>query len=169
MDTVGNSDVASMVERWLLAGRHETLLAVGTRSASLLAACGTARVHHAPAPPAEPTRWLEDLATHPRFDAALLGEVVERVAEDAAGVVLSRIRDVHCARFLLVVPDEGPGAGPRSRRALLALGLEAVGSAAAEDGVVHLYGYDTASYKRTPDWLNSRYWAHPERWGRARW
>ncbi len=26
------------------------------------------------------------------------------------------------------------------------------------------YAYDLHSYKATPDWLNARYWAHPERW-----
>ncbi len=26
------------------------------------------------------------------------------------------------------------------------------------------YAYDLHHYKTTPDWLNARYWAHPERW-----
>lgn len=28
----------------------------------------------------------------------------------------------------------------------------------------HLYHYDLDAYKTVPDWLNARYWAHPERW-----
>lgn len=27
-----------------------------------------------------------------------------------------------------------------------------------------VYDYDLATYKPVPDWLNARYWAHPERW-----
>jgi len=27
-----------------------------------------------------------------------------------------------------------------------------------------LYHYDLDAYKTVPDWLNARYWAHPERW-----
>jgi hypothetical protein len=27
-----------------------------------------------------------------------------------------------------------------------------------------IYDYDLANYKTVPDWLNARYWAHPERW-----
>jgi hypothetical protein len=27
-----------------------------------------------------------------------------------------------------------------------------------------IYDYDLATYKTVPDWLNSHYWAHPERW-----
>ncbi|ODU39658.1 MAG: hypothetical protein ABS92_13305 [Thiobacillus sp. SCN 63-374] len=28
----------------------------------------------------------------------------------------------------------------------------------------HIHYYDLDTYKTVPDWLNSRYWAHPERW-----
>jgi hypothetical protein len=28
----------------------------------------------------------------------------------------------------------------------------------------HVYYYDLDAYKTVPDWLNARYWAHPERW-----
>jgi hypothetical protein len=29
---------------------------------------------------------------------------------------------------------------------------------------LRIQSYDLATYKSTPDWLNARYWAHPERW-----
>jgi hypothetical protein len=29
---------------------------------------------------------------------------------------------------------------------------------------MRVYDYDLATYKTVPDWLNARYWAHPERW-----
>ena len=29
---------------------------------------------------------------------------------------------------------------------------------------MRLYYYDLDTYKTVPDWLNARYWAHPERW-----
>jgi hypothetical protein len=29
---------------------------------------------------------------------------------------------------------------------------------------VRIYDYDLATYKTVPDWLNDRFWAHPERW-----
>ena len=29
---------------------------------------------------------------------------------------------------------------------------------------LNIYDYDLATYKPVPDWLNARYWAHPERW-----
>jgi hypothetical protein len=29
---------------------------------------------------------------------------------------------------------------------------------------LRIYEYDLATYKAVPDWLNARFWAHPERW-----
>ncbi len=29
-----------------------------------------------------------------------------------------------------------------------------------------IHSYDLATYKAVPDWLNPRFWAHPERWKR---
>lgn len=29
---------------------------------------------------------------------------------------------------------------------------------------LNIHDYDLATYKPVPDWLNARYWAHPERW-----
>lgn len=29
---------------------------------------------------------------------------------------------------------------------------------------LNIYDYDLDTYKLVPDWLNAKYWAHPERW-----
>lgn len=34
----------------------------------------------------------------------------------------------------------------------------------ATDATATLYQFNLATYKPVPDWLNSRYWAHPENW-----
>jgi hypothetical protein len=46
--------------------------------------------------------------------------------------------------------------------AFLALGFERIYQ--SEDGITQLYSHDIATYKPAPDWLNAKYWAHPERW-----
>jgi hypothetical protein len=43
-----------------------------------------------------------------------------------------------------------------------ALGFTLSATDTAEN--LRLYDYDLATYKTVPDWLNARYWAHPERW-----
>ncbi|MDP1646304.1 MAG: DUF6231 family protein [Thiobacillus sp.] len=43
-----------------------------------------------------------------------------------------------------------------------ALGFTLSATDTAEN--LRIYDYDLATYKMVPDWLNARYWAHPERW-----
>jgi len=43
-----------------------------------------------------------------------------------------------------------------------ALGFTLSATDTAEN--LRIYDYDLATYKTVPDWLNARYWAHPERW-----
>ena len=37
-------------------------------------------------------------------------------------------------------------------------------SATDTEDSMRIFYYDLDSYKTVPDWLNARYWAHPERW-----
>jgi hypothetical protein len=37
-------------------------------------------------------------------------------------------------------------------------------SATDPAGATRVFHYDLDTYKTVPDWLNARYWAHPERW-----
>ena len=37
-------------------------------------------------------------------------------------------------------------------------------SATDQTDAVRIFHYDLDTYKTVPDWLNARYWAHPERW-----
>jgi hypothetical protein len=46
--------------------------------------------------------------------------------------------------------------------AFLALGFTLSATDAAARLRIHYYDLDT--YKTVPDWLNARFWAHPERW-----
>jgi hypothetical protein len=44
----------------------------------------------------------------------------------------------------------------------IALGFTLSATDTTENVRIHYYDLDT--YKTVPDWLNARYWAHPERW-----
>lgn len=48
------------------------------------------------------------------------------------------------------------------KHAFLALGFTVL--AVDSPNNMNLYEYDLDTYKTVPDWLNARYWAHPERW-----
>ncbi|MBB88033.1 MAG: hypothetical protein CMP06_12170 [Xanthomonadales bacterium] len=48
---------------------------------------------------------------------------------------------------------------------LIALGLTLLARSESHE----VWAFDIGHYKRKPDWLNPKYWAHPERWAQARW
>ncbi|MGI9336571.1 MAG: DUF6231 family protein, partial [Gammaproteobacteria bacterium] len=76
-------------------------------------------------------------------------------------------RDVVSKRVWVIVPQ----CGSRSLEPadLTALGFAALGVGELAGQEVALYGYDIATYKRTPEWLNAEGWAHPQRWDKFRW
>ena len=52
--------------------------------------------------------------------------------------------------------------GVLDEHAFRALGFALRGVDGAQN--MNLYDYDLDTYKTVPDWLNARFWAHPERW-----
>ena len=72
---------------------------------------------------------------------------------------IARMRDLDCRRVYVV-------ASSALHSQLLALGFRPCDDGDADETC---YEFDIAEYKRRPEWLNSKYWAHPERWGKDRW
>ncbi len=117
-------------------------------------------------------RVLERLEGCGRYGFGLVARALERLPKDEGVVLLSRMRDLHTERFCALVPIESSDPGHRSRwqdTELIAYGMTLLARYRKADQSFHLYGFDIASYKSTPDWLNPRYWAHPELWNKYRW
>jgi hypothetical protein len=115
---------------------------------------------------------LEGLGALGRFDFGYVSDVLEHLEPDVAGSVLARLRDLHTQRFFALVPMGAGWPGQRSLweiEDLLAFGMRLLGRYPRDGKWLHLYGYDINDYKATPDWLNSRDWAHPELWDKWRW
>ncbi len=89
-----------------------------------------------------------------RFDLAYVGPSLERLEPREAMTVLARLRDVHAPRIIAALTSAG-----LPDHALLALGFTLPPARGAR-----LALFDITDYKFTPDWLNARFWAHPERW-----
>lgn len=101
-----------------------------------------------------------------------LGGVEDEVA--IGKNLISRVRDVFAERVLhLVISDPVTGNGTFPGQASwlladsLAMGFVKMGKIEFETGHVAVYDFDIHRYKSEPDWLNARYWAHPERWAGA--
>lgn len=109
-------------------------------------------------PPGTVHRYAPDATPETPANLALSIDALDGLDSRQARALLAHVRvfmapsilsavDCHCAL---------------DRLAFLALGFDALGVDESEN--VALYSYDLNTYKRVPDWLNARYWAHPERW-----
>lgn len=72
--------------------------------------------------------------------------------------LIHHVRLYAAPRLLLAAHTECP----LDDAAFRALGF--VCEAVDAEAGVRIQSYDLATYKSTPDWLNARFWAHPERW-----
>lgn len=127
-----------------------------------------------------------------RWDSAIVdGSLLDWPALTASSAWLGSLRDRLAAETIIVLPSDDPGVTlPDPGRALIALlahgfrRLTLDPSATARGRVTDAFADHTArasapsvtlfrvalhDYKTVPDWLNARFWAHPERWGKAFW
>lgn len=105
------------------------------------------------------------LADRGRYDFALLAPAGGKLGREG-GALIARLRDLQAARLAVIVHFEPEGWQEADLRAL-GLAVDAYYGEGSE--ALALCTYDVATYKRTPEWLNPRHWAHPERWNKARW
>jgi hypothetical protein len=84
---------------------------------------------------------------------ALMG-LAPREAEQ----LIARTRTFFAPRVLLVAKADCA----LDEAAFRALGFEL--ALFDRDAGTRVYHYDIETYKSVPDWLNARFWAHPERW-----
>lgn len=73
---------------------------------------------------------------------------------------ITRLRDLLARRVLIL-------AGVQHTPLLRALGFSQIEQ--LEQAQLVIWQFNILSYKQVPDWLNSKYWANPENWGKYRW
>ena len=115
---------------------------------------------------------LAQLQTRGRYDCCFVANVLERMEKTAAAQVLARLRDLHAARLFVVVPigESWPGlASTWEMTDFIAYGMRLLHSYEQDGKPLQMHEFDIGDYKRTPDWLNAKHWAHPERWDKERW
>lgn len=147
--------------RFLLAGASQTL-------ASAVAAA-LADVHIEQKSLDELRRDIDQL---PIYDVIVLVNVVEKLDKGEADALLGRLRDLHARHLLVFVPMGGAWTGSAShwqQTDLLALGFSLYKRYAIDQRDLHLYCFELDTYKPTPEWLNNKYWANPELFGKYRW
>lgn len=102
-------------------------------------------------------------ARPPRRTCALL--VTPWLAADRRDAVIARLRDLLLEEFFIA----HPGDAVEQARRMGALGLRCEAMYQHGGQTWGLNHFDARTYKKTPDWLNSRHWANPGLWGKFRW
>ena len=107
-----------------------------------------------------------------RYELGFVGNTLEHLDKTSARIVVSRLRDLYCRILYLALPmgTRWPKTHSHWEHAeMIALGLRLISRYRVKQEPLHLYVFDIHNYRKTPDWLNSRHWANPEMWEKARW
>lgn len=101
-----------------------------------------------------------------RFDLALLADCLEHLPKRTGLELLGGIRNLNASRLAVLVDLE---ACDWQETDFYALALQASERFRRDDQVLHLFTYDLLDYKQAPDWLNAKFWANPENFGKYWW
>ncbi len=105
-----------------------------------------------------------------RYDFGVTAGYLEFADKKTGAALIARLRDVLVRRLCVILPSAARAeATAWTDGELTAFGLTLLGTSKHEVEGQRVYGFDISSYKRTPDWLNPRHWANPERWNKDRW
>lgn len=142
----------------------ERLLVVGSRELPAIAAFKQAhpdcRITHVEA------GALPSTAAAQRFDLALIVDCLEHLPKRAGLELLGGIRNLNASRMAVLVDLH---ACDWQETDFFALALQASERFQRDEQTLHLFTYDLLDYKQVPDWLNAKFWANPENFGKYWW
>lgn len=98
--------------------------------------------------------------------AVVINPAVERTRHEAEKL-LAYLRDFGARAVLVLEQLDTPMLGGTAE--YIALGFKRAHGSESLNTSYRLYEFDIHDYKPVPSWLNSRNWANPEQWGKARW
>jgi hypothetical protein len=107
----------------------------------------------------------EHLASR-RYDMALIADCLEHLAKQDGLQLLGGIRNLNASRVAVLI-DLNASAWQATD--FYALALQVSGRFEREEQTLTLFTYDLLDYKQVPDWLNAKFWANPQMFGKYWW
>lgn len=152
--------LAALLDRYA----PERLLVVGASNFPALTAFEEAhpQAHVAQAIPGA----LPDELAAQRFDLAIMVDCLEHLSKREGLELLGGIRNLNASR-IAVLADLS--ACDWKETDFFALALQSSERFQRGEQVLTLFTYDLREYKQVPDWLNARFWANPENFGKYWW
>ena len=114
---------------------------------------------------AEPGPLPAELAAR-RFDLALVVDCLKHLPKRDGRQLLGGIRNLNASRIAVLVDMLASGWQDSD---FFALALQNSERFARDEQVLTLFTYDLKEYKQVPDWLNAKFWANPENFGKYWW
>ncbi|MFL9671715.1 DUF6231 family protein [Pseudomonas marginalis] len=114
---------------------------------------------------ADPGPLSQALAAQ-RFDLALVVDCLEHLPKPQGLTLLGGIRNLNASRIAVLVDL---GACGWKETDFFSLALQAGERFQRDEQMLTLFTYDLLDYKQVPDWLNARFWANPENFGKYWW
>lgn len=152
--------LAALLDRYA----PQRLLLVGASGLPAVAAFQAAHPEHQSAQ-AAPGPLPAELAAQ-RFDLALVADCLEHLPKKTGLELLGGIRNLNASRIAVLVDLE---ACAWQDTDFFALALQASERFQRGDQTLSLFTYDLLDYKQVPDWLNAKFWANPENFGKYWW
>ncbi|WP_137818806.1 DUF6231 family protein [Pseudomonas sp. 2FG] len=106
-----------------------------------------------------------DLAAQ-RFDLALIADCLEHLPKRTGLELLGGIRNLNASRLAVLVDLNACGWQDTD---FFALALQASERFQRGEQTLTLFTYDLREYKQVPDWLNAKFWANPQNFGKYWW
>lgn len=101
-----------------------------------------------------------------RFDLALVVDCLEHLPKRTGLELLGGIRNLNASRMAVLVDLQ---ACAWQDTDFYALALQASERFQRDEQTLNLFTYDLLDYKQVPDWLNAKFWANPENFGKYWW
>ncbi|TBU94700.1 DUF6231 family protein [Phytopseudomonas dryadis] len=101
-----------------------------------------------------------------RFDLALVVDCLEHLPKRTGLQLLGGIRNLNASRIAVLVDLDASGWRDTD---FFALALQASERFERGEQTLSLFTYDLLEYKQVPDWLNAKFWANPDNFGKYWW
>jgi hypothetical protein len=152
-------------EEWVLAIRRlaraatpREVLCVGAKAREALADSGLRLCD------GQPATLLAAPYDSTTSDLAVLVDVLEEMPRQQAAALIARLRDILARRLLVKLDLQCDRRQGWTRHDLWGMGLTEALRYQEGGRSIGIYHFNLYDYKLTPDWLNARYWAHPQLW-----
>lgn len=124
------------------------------------------RSHHSIQIDRAPAAPLPEEMASRRYDLALIADCLEHLPKRDGLQLLGGIRNLNASRIAVLVDLE---ACEWHTTDFFALALQVSARFERDEQTLTLFTYDLLAYKQVPDWLNAKFWANPQMFGKYWW